>query len=300
MIGVTAPVFIKAFGVSDVGLVRSNNEDSFLLTDRSNGLDALDVPDVPDMSVATLGSGYNQLLLSYRVCLARADHRRSSRSWRESIKLSTEEKFEALDTSILVLEETDQLKKEYGERCLKLRQKVAEKSGETSEADHSGIGYISYVAAFNDRDGLDSSPAFCMIRVLVPKVTFDELLTVARLGRIPSYIIVGIEGMEYGGSPDGSAKKWDNKTFPELAVNTVSFHSIPLAAQPLSNEPDGGPNRRLAEMQSELFLPTRSQLNEISTKLDVLAIETTTGFRYLLWGILVIAVLILILFLLRH
>ncbi len=214
----------------------------------------------------------DQLVLTYRVQLARIYPHRASR---ESVTLSTEEKFEDLDSRISVFAaETDESKDivaRIEKRLLKDGQK--------------GIGFIQYVPAISDDLGLYVR-ASCSVRVFVPKVTFDELLAAARLGRLPSHISIEVEGMQYDWQPDGSGKKWDNKAFPELAVTSIGFGGVPLVAPTMSSSFD-------RDLSAQVFPPTRSQLNELSEKLDLLVIETKRGLRSLLWAVLVIGALIL-------
>ncbi len=153
-----------------------------------------------------------------------------------SIILSTEEKFEDLNGYIRVFPETDG----------------------SNEDDRKGIGWIVY---------LPEAPACYEVKVSVPKVQFDELLAAARLGRVPSDISVGVEGMDYVGHGVDDLK-WDNKTSPRLIVASIDF-------------------------TFEVFPPTRSQLNELSEKLELVGIEIKTGFKSLLY--LVIGVLALML-----
>jgi hypothetical protein len=201
--------------------------------------------------------------LSYRVQLARIRPHRASR---ESIQLSTEEKFEDVNSYINVFTETAELKSKDDRKC---------------------IGHITYVPAFDDRYGPDSTPACCDARLFVPKITFDELLATARLGRLPSSIWIEVEGMEYDWQPDGSGKKWDNKAFPELNIISINF-SLPLIAQVTNNNIDQHPF-------DQVLPPTRSQFNDLSEKLDRIAIETRRGLRTLIWVVLLVGAIFLFL-----
>ncbi len=151
---------------------------------------------------------------------------------------------------------------------------VSEENDESNEADRNGIGRITYWPADGDLSFVDSYS----VEVLVPKVTFNELLAATRVGRIPSHIGIKVEGMDFGSAPDGSMKKWDNKAFPELDVTSVDFT--------FSERPT---------VFDEASPPTRSQVNELSEKLDRLE----SGLRTLLWAVLGIGVLMLILSILR-
>jgi|SRR5262249_51977384 len=161
---------------------------------------------------------------------------------------------------------------------------------ESNGDDRKTVGSIYYAPGFEDSDDLRlSSSATYEIRVLVPRVRFDELLATARLGRLPSQIWIHVEGMEYR-SPDGSSKEWDNKAFPRLAVESVDFY-IPLAYLTKDD--------KSTDAWGEVFPPTRSQINELSQKLDLLATDINSALRLLLWSVLVMGSLILILMIFR-
>lgn len=135
------------------------------------------------------------------------------------------------------------------------------------------IGCMYYVPAF--RDEFASLPASYDLRVLVPKGKFDELLAAARLGRLPSAISIEVEGMDYGGAPDGSHKKWNNKAFPQLDIVSFSF-SLPLVTQDVDDvQPKPSDNT---------FPASRMQAKMLLEKLEVLRIEIKSGLRSLLWA----------------
>ena len=92
---------------------------------------------------------------------------------------------------------------------------------EDFEDGHMGIGVMSY----SDPVTEESIPACYYIKVLLPQAQFDDMLYAARLGRIPSCIVVKERGMAL---LDEFSKKWDEKTSPHLHVASISF-SIPLA-----------------------------------------------------------------------
>lgn len=116
----------------------------------------------------------------------------------------------------------------------------------------------------------------------MPKVKFDELLAAARLGRLPSDITIEVEGMGYIVPPHGEGLKWDNKALPQLDIVDVDF-IVPLISQAISRPSD------------QVSGPTRSQVNDLSEKLDRLATAIESGLRSLLWAALLIGALILIL-----
>jgi hypothetical protein len=144
---------------------------------------------------------------------------------------------------------------------------------QNDEPSEGGIGRIIYWPA----DGAVSFVDTYSVEVLVPKVTVDELLAAAHLGRLPSRIGIKVEGIDYGWAPDGSIKKWDNKAFPELDVISVDF-TFSARLKPDEASP-----------------PTRSQVSELSEKLDRLAIQIYNDFRSLTWVVLGIGVLMLLL-----
>ncbi len=77
----------------------------------------------------------------------------------------------------------------------------------------------------------------------------------------------------------GRGWEWDNKAVPNLDITSISFGGVPLVAQAADNKSD------------DLMLPTRTQLSELSEKLD----RIRGSLAKLGWAVLAIGVLMLIL-----
>lgn len=181
---------------------------------------------------------------------------------RESIKLASGEKFEDLDGRVTVLPDT-------------------EAPGE----DQKGFGTLHHFAACDD--DFDPFPPSFIVQTVLPKHQFNELLSAAKLGRVPSVISVDIEGMEYDWQPDGSGKKWDNKTSPKLDVKSVRFN-VPLAS--LSQDTDAEP--RLCD---NAMPPTRLQFEQLSQGIDRQGIEISKALKALLWAIIILGGVVVLL-----
>lgn len=81
-----------------------------------------------------------------------------------------------------------------------------------------GIGKLRYYDDVN----------FFSSGITLPEPAFHELLSAARVGRIPSAINISAEGLElHCAFVEDSAITWDNTTRKYLPVTSVSF-SIPL------------------------------------------------------------------------
>lgn len=194
------------------------------------------------------------------------------------VRLAKYEMIELSSGFSIIHKETSLVEERERFRPLEGRLHVFAESDESNEADRKGIGPITYIPADGDLNRTDTY----FVEVLLPKVTVDELLAAARMGCRPSHIGIKVEGMDYGWAPDGSVKKWDNKAFPELDVVSVDFT--------FSERPT---------LSDEASSPTRSQVNELSEKLERLAIAIYNGFRSLIWAVILIGVLMLILRILR-
>lgn len=190
------------------------------------------------------------------------------------IKLSTGKNLEDLKGSISVFPETgDTLPGSPDEK---------DPYTESEKKSPKVIGRIIYVPTYR-HDGMSVPPSY-EIQTIVPKISFDELLMAAHRGRLPSSIYIEVDGMEYGSAPDGSEKKWDNKTLSRLNVTSIDF-LVPLVITPQAT------TSQQPEAPDETFPPTRSQVNALLGRLDLLAI----GIKNLFWAILAIGALILIL-----
>jgi len=180
----------------------------------------------------------SDLLLSYRAKVMEEGMR--------PITFSTGEKFEDLDIVMNVRAENDASRQYLSnfEHVVLHRE---------NDQERERVGLLCYVAASDARYDRPFIPASCQVEVLVQKFTFDEMLATARLGRLPSSIRVDVKGME----PEiGPGWKWDNKAFANLDIVSICFGGVPLVAHAADNKSDA------------LLPPTRSQLSELSEKLD--------------------------------
>ena len=203
-----------------------------------------------DLSVSVGEFERKHPILSFRVQLVQG----------ESIKLSSDEKFEALDGRVTVFPDV----------------------GESQENQNT-FGTLHYFAARDD-DFHPFPPSF-IVQTTIPASQFDELLSAAKFGRIPSEISADIEGMEYDWQPDGSGKKWDNKASPRLPVNSVRFN-VPL----LPYTEDDGSGRR----PSEKVMPaTVLQVNQLMQRLDSHSSEITKTLKHVFWAVVILGGLLI-------
>ena len=185
--------------------------------------------------------------LSYDVRLARG----------ESIKLTTGENFAELHGHLRLYPDTD-----------------------PRRAEDKPTGFIAYVEA----QGVDDSPSY-LIQVWLPTVYFDELVSAARHGRIPSKMHIEVEGMNYDWRPDGSGKKWDNKATQHLKVTSFDF-TLPLF---LPASADGAQRSPSEEGMS----PTRSQFDQLVERIDRRTAETNERLTVVFWLATIIGLLFL-------
>lgn len=200
-----------------------------------------------DLSVSVGELEKKHPILSFRVQLIQG----------ESLKLSSDEKVEDLDGRVTVFPDV----------------------GESQE-NQDAFGTMHYFAARND-DFHPFPPRF-IIQTTISANQFDEMLSAAKLGRIPSSIFVDIEGLEYDCDwlPDSRATKWDNKTSPRLPVNSVRFR-VPLV--PLAEEV--GAERR----PSENSMPaTRLQVDQLMQHLDSHSSDIAKTLKLVFWAVVIL------------
>jgi hypothetical protein len=186
-------------------------------------------------------------VLSFRVRLAQG----------ESMNLTSGEMFGELDGQVTVFPETTEAQEQL-----------------------SGFGTLRYFAAIDD--DFHSYPPNFIIQAALHMRQFEQLLSAAKLGRIPSEISVDVEGMEYDWRPDGSGKKWDNKASPRLPVNSVRF-SVPLVC--ISD--DDSSERHV----SESAMPaTRLQMDQLMQRLD----SHSKTLRHIFWAVVVLGGLMIL------
>jgi hypothetical protein len=146
--------------------------------------------------------------------------------------------------------------------------------GDSTEREE-GVGSMRYVAPF--RDSIEGPlPGAYGVEARVAPFTFDELLAAARIGRLPSFF-VDVEGLKFSGLPDGSGTKWDNKALPCLKITSIRF-TLPLIT---ATDPDASSP------------PSRSQVAQLSQRIDQFGTAITRRLLWLLWALLAICALIL-------
>lgn len=159
-----------------------------------------------------------------------------------------------------------------GEDLRKLEGKVfLWPSDSPSITEESPFGWLCYIEAYEGE--FDSLPAYYSVELRLPRQQFDELLSAARLGRVPSYISVNVKGLEIGWEPDGSGREWDNKTSPRLTATSAEF-VVPMAipARP-EDDFDGS--------QAEDVLPlTRSDMNRLPEQFERFTQELRLSIKY--------------------
>lgn len=144
-----------------------------------------------------------------------------------------------------------------------------------STEPQEGIGSMRYFAPF--RDSIEGPiPGAYGLEAHVAPFTFDELLAAARIGRLPSFL-VDVEGMKFNGLPDGSGKNWDNKAYPRLKITSMRF-TLPLIS---ATDPDASSP------------PSRSQLAQLSQRIDQLGTGIARRLMWLLWALLAVCAVIL-------
>ena len=162
-----------------------------------------------------------------------------------------------------------------GEKSSELDGRVTVFPG-TEEAEK---GTLSYFPARNDE--FYAFPPQFIVQTALPLNQFNELLSAAKLGRMPSTISVEIEGMDYDWQPDGSGKKWDNKALPRLAVSSMRF-SVPLV---VSHADDDSAQRGVTENGMPA---TRQQLDQLMDRLDKVSSETNKALKKILWALVIV------------
>lgn len=120
-----------------------------------------------------------------------------------------------------------------GEKFSELEGTISLKRSAIENADKA-IGLLTYIAKFNSPDGRFSNDAGYSLDCELPARQFDELISAARQGRMPSVILVTVLG-------DGSTMSetvdldWDNKEHQHLAVAEIGF-KLPYISSADSDE----------------------------------------------------------------
>jgi hypothetical protein len=111
------------------------------------------------------------------------------------------------------------------------------------EDQNEDLGAIYYSERSEDAE-MGSHPAHIAAEVRVPRDKFDELLSLARIGRYPSEIDLQVSGMEYGPGLAGESKEWDtSSTSKRKGIVTYVGFALPLGGAAIQEaaEESGAP-----------------------------------------------------------
>lgn len=100
---------------------------------------------------------------------------------------------------------------------------------------------------------------------------------------MPSEISIDVSGMTYDWQPDGSGKKWDNKSSPEVPISSIRFF-IPLIG--------GDPHDFFDDRSPEDGMPpSRAQFNQVTATLNQIENKLESITNQFFWLIIVMAIL---------
>lgn len=137
------------------------------------------------------------------------------------------------------------------------------------------VGRVDYFKGNDD----ESAPPSYVVSVWLSQLKFDELLNAARLGRLPSEVVVDVDGISLDG------ERWDNAKLPRLTmVESVSF-SVPLF---IASSADVD-NDKIAKQRP----PTHRQVVELKGLMVQLAAAGNSGIRAVIWMIVILGALML-------
>jgi len=180
----------------------------------------------------------------------------------ESMKLTTDEKFEELDGGITIFGDGDSVKDKQ-----------------------KGVGVLRYFEAGDDAG--NPSVAHYTAEIHISGDQFNELVFAARLGRLPSEIVIDVESLKQDSQHYVRRKTWDNKTSPQLAITTANF-SVPLVISVPSENPE--------DYSSAMATPpTRAQFDRLLIRLEDIRAEIKHMLVLLLLSVLALVGLFLIL-----
>ena len=140
------------------------------------------------------------------------------------------------------------------------------------------IGLLQYMEAYPGEPNIRPSvPAGYHIQAGIPKAQFDQLVAVARMGRIPPAIRIDVDGMKF---PDEFSLEWDNKTTRNLPVTFIGF-SIPLAVFESVDAED-------KEQVPHFLPPTQSDVRNILQSVLVVSQRLDQVNQKLTWAVAVV------------
>jgi hypothetical protein len=111
---------------------------------------------------------------------------------------------------------------------------------ESEKSDDDIIcGTVSYHPEQYNNDGEIFNPSKILFNIYTPPDVMASLLRFAENGRFVQIVTLEVRGMDYGGTPDGSLKKWaDNAAKTILPIMNVSYELSLL--EPPETEPEPG------------------------------------------------------------
>ena len=143
-----------------------------------------------------------------------------------------------------------------------------------SQEERKGIGGMAYFKKVS----APPIPARYVIEVCIPLTQFEDLISAARLGRIPSIITINERGMNL---LDEFSSEWDNKLFPCLNISSIWF-SIPLYIGELNQENEG-------TILHSTSPPTQLQLFHLEKTVELLHKGMNDVNKKLRWLLVLIA-----------
>ncbi len=200
---------------------------------------------------ATFGFSLGQFLVSSKEEPYLSFRVRPEEPWRNHVKLATGEKFQELKGHVY-------LSRRDPPSDVKPVPKVNFLGTPSPDETTPVIGQLAYFEGAND--DFDHYAAGYTAELWITPSKFDELLAVARIGKMPVSISIELagDGITYGNSPDGSDKDWDNKAHPYVPIIGASF-ALVLAAHPVANDDD--PEEGVPAIND--LAPTRAQATEL-------------------------------------
>lgn len=156
----------------------------------------------------------------------------------------------------------------------------------------NSVGVMKYFEA--SEFDLCDHPLSYSIEVVVPETLREELIFAARLGRLPSELLVEVDEGEHISrisqiDPDDDRLKWDNKILDSLNVKSVKF-ILPLAGNELLT-----PSHRQIENvihRIDKLLDAQSSFPELFKSVSELKGTVDIAFKFIIYTLVGIGLLI--------
>ncbi len=141
---------------------------------------------------------------------------------------------------------------------------------------HEAVGSIEFAGPRKE------APASYFLRLSLPEKQFENILAVARLGRMPTQLDVRVAGLDLRSEYELT---WDNRSASKLQVTFVRLTTILTAGE----YPDGEKDRFFARVEIPPFhSPTRADFSRMTGESKSLGDGLLRRLDYLAW--LIIAV----------